>query len=1017
MATNKERLEDLETSQEMMQDELQKMNVAMVDLKGELEEKFTRLMEAVSNRDSGGSAGSRGSRRTDGNRAHAPGYRGEHENPFAAVDVPPERPRHVKLDFPRFSAGDPTEWVSKVNQYFDYQEVPVEQLVRFTSFHLDGVANRWWQATASGLRNDRISITWEVFERELWARFGPHEGENFHEALMQLRQTGSLNDYQEEFEKLQSNIHEWSQEALVGAFMGGLNHSISEGIRMFQPKSLREVINYARLRDGQLQRQRKEYRRPTTFPRTTTATPVSAIPENRSKKVQGQTPKKLSWDEFRRKRSLRLCFSCDERYAPGQKCRKPQLLLMEGGDEEEEEEELPDNPIEPEITLQALTGWDTPRTLRVHAVVNWQELVALIDSGSTHNFISEKAANRLNLKITAVKPFNVRVADGHPLRCRGSYQKVTMDLSGVSFVLEFFVLPLQGLDVVLGVQWLELLGPTLCDWKAHTMEFEWAGQKRMVRGLLYKPITQVQPEEISKEARMGQACFALTFQPENDAAPPQVPIEMSCLLQQFEEVFQVPSELPPSRDIEHHITLKEGVDPVNVRPYRYAHFQKAEIEKQVEEMLRSGLIQPSSSPFSSPVLLVKKKDGSWRFCTDYPALNSATVKDRFPIPTVDDMLDELHGAKFLTKLDLSAGYHQVRVHLPDVPKTAFRTHNGHYEYLVMPFGLCNAPSTFQSLMNSVFRSHLRKFVLVFFDDILVYSSSWEDHLEHVRVVFQILQQHKLFVKFKKCEFGKLELEYLGHFISGEGVKVDQSKIQAMLDWLAPTTITELRGFLGLTGYYRKFVKDYGIIARPLTNLLKKGKFEWNEIAESAFTLLKEAMMTTPTLAMPNFDAPFIIQTDASGDGIGAVLTQDGKPLAFMSRSLGVAKQSWSTYAREMLAIVIAIRTWRPYLLGRKFIIQTDQRSLRFLLEQRILTPEQQKWMGKLVGYDYEITYKPGTANAAADALSRKSGSPCLNNIFVPHTAVWEELKRLATTDPYLVKIGKLARTTPGQPYS
>lgn len=287
------------------------------------------------------------------------------------------------------------------------------------------------------------------------------------------------------------------------------------------------------------------------------------------------------------------------------------------------------------------------------------------------------------------------------------------------------------------------------------------------------------------------------------------------------------------------------------------------------------------------------------------------------------MLDELHGATIFSKLDLTVGYHQVRVHDSDIPKTAFRTHNGHYEYLVMPFGLCNAPSTFQSLMNSIFREHLRKFVLVFFDDILVYSHSLEEHLAHVRVVFEILRAHSLFVKHKKCEFAKRELEYLGHIISCDGVKVDQEKIKAMIDWPAPTTITELRGFLGLTGYYRKFVKDYGIIARPLTNLLKKGRFLWDAAAETTFLALKTAMTTTPTLALPDFSTPFVIQTDASGDGIGAVLSQHGRPLAFMSRALGVTKQNWSTYAREMLAIVIAIRTWRPYLLGRRFTIQTD----------------------------------------------------------------------------------------------
>lgn len=247
--------------------------------------------------------------------------------------------------------------------------------------------------------------------------------------------------------------------------------------------------------------------------------------------------------------------------------------------------------------------------------------------------------------------------------------------------------------------------------------------------------------------------------------------------------------------------------------------------------------------------------------------------------------------------------------------------------------------------------------------------------------------------------------------------MDQNKITAMLNWPRPSNVSDLRGFLGLTGYYRKFVRNYGLIARPLTDLLKKGKFGWPDVAESVFTELKTAMTTTPTLAMPNFSEPFTIESDASGNDIDAVLSQQGQPIAFMSRALGPTKQSWSVYAKEMLAIIHVIQTWRPFLLGIKFYIQTDQCSLKYWLEQRIATPEQQKWVTKLLGYDYEITYKPGRDNNAADALSRVSGSPSLDSLFVSHTSLWDTIKTEAHTNPYMMQISSKAITNPGVLYS
>jgi hypothetical protein len=307
----------------------------------------------------------------------------------------------------------------------------------------------------------------------------------------------------------------------------------------------------------------------------------------------------------------------------------------------------------------------------------------------------------------------------------------------------------------------------------------------------------------------------------------------------------------------------------------------------------------------------------------------------------------------------------------DIPKTSFRNHEGHYEFLVMPFGLCNAPSTFQSLMSHVLCAFLRHFLLVFFDDILIYSKTWITHISHVDQVLHILSQHQLFLKQSKCSFGALKVEYLGHLVGKAGVRVNPKKIEAMQDWPHPNTLKILCGFLGLTGYYRNFVKNYGKVATPLTALVKNNSFTWTLASSQDFQALKMAMCTTLVLALPDFTKTFVLECDASRKGIGVVFMQEGRPLAFTSKQLSKRNLGKSIYEKEMLDVLHAMDLWHPYLLGKQFQINTDHQSLNYFLEQCLSSPKQQKRVTKIFGYDYEIIYKKGKDNVVADALSKK----------------------------------------------
>ncbi|KAD5961580.1 hypothetical protein E3N88_13053 [Mikania micrantha] len=726
--------------------------------------------------------------------------------------------------------------------------------------------------------------------------------------------------------------------------------------------------------------------------------PSAGFTNNRERGVRSLS--RTEWEERRKKG---LGYRCGQLYGPGHRCPEGKLRILLLGDDEDESAtgdlmaldtsppDTPDDSVAGTCLALEMAGLSVYKgvlnTFKLEGAIQGIPICLLVDSGATHNFISTQLVSALDIPSETFAGIHIRLGDGHVVFIQKQCTNLQVQIGSCTFSINTLVFKTGDLDLILGMDWLQSLGEVTHDWKNAWMKFRYLDNLVMLQGMS-NTLSQSATLHTWLPMDEGNLCLSTTA---SDPHPSPFPLtffadlpkthqaQLQTLIHEFHHLFRIPQGLLPRRTHDHRIPLTT-TQPVAVRPYRYPHIQKNEIERQVKELLAGGLIRHSNSAYSSPVILVRKKDNSWRMCVDYRALNKATVPDKFPIPVVEELLDELHGAAYFSKLDLKSGYNQIRMQDESIEKTAFRTHEGHYEYLVMPFGLMNAPATFQAIMNDIFRPLLRNSVVIFFDDILVYSPTWDIHLTDLNKVFHILSLNSFVLNSSKCSFGKTSVDYLGHIISGQGVSMDPAKIQAVLDWPIPTSIKGLRGFLGLTGYYRKFIQSYGSIARPLTDLTKKNAFLWSDQAQTAFEQLKQALVSVPVLTLPNFDQPFTIECDASGRGVGAVLMQHKKPIAFFSKGLSDRNLAKSAYDREMMALVLAVQHWRQYLLGTHFVVCTDQKSLKFLLQQRITTPDQQNWVAKLLGYDFEIQYKTGKSNRAADALSRQTEYGAFNNL-------------------------------------
>ncbi|XP_044448015.1 uncharacterized protein [Triticum aestivum] len=759
-----------------------------------------------------------------------------------------------RMDFPRFDGENPAGWICQCDKYFQMAGAPAEYKV--------SLAQLFSSASSYDLTKKFTSLK---------------------------QSTLTVSEYTDQFEELMAEVQAenpiMDESWFIRCYVNGLRSHIKFQVHPLRPASLTEAYWLAVDLERALP-EKKSYssyagngKSSSNYQKTPTP-----LPEKPTE------PKQVAVNQ--RAREPGKCWRCGDIWFHGHKCKLAPVLNVLIGEEPTEqpteqevleETELEEQPQTEEkcmtISAQAMQS-DNVNTISILVQIGGKQGIALVDSGSNSTFISLKFALSTNCTILKDTSRAVIVAGGGTL-WSGAFVPTTTFIAGnTKFEQQFRVLDLPGHDMVLGSDWMANHNP---------VSFHYNPRQITVMQNKFTPVTikacdtiaeatPIEAAEVDKLMAAGAPGYVLHLirdttmkKPANNTIPP--PVEE--VIQQFPEVFQEPKGLSPKRSHDHKIPLKEKEKPPNSRPYRVPHMQRNELERQIDGMLRDKIIRASESPYSSPAILVMKKDGTWRMCIDYRKLNAATIKNKFPIPVIEDLLDELHGATYFTKLDLRSGYHQVRMSEEDIPKTTFRTYFGHYEFLVMPFGLANAPGTFQALMNNIFGPYLRKFVLVFFHDILIFSKSLTEHIAHLQIVLQLLKEHQLFAKMSKCVFGVQQVEYLGHIITGEGVSIDSAKVAAIADWPLPTTPTQLRGFLGLCGYYRRFVKIFGTIARPLHDVLRKDSFQWTQTQTQAFQDLKQAMVSAPVLAVPNFSEPFTLETNASGVGLGAVMMQQG----------------------------------------------------------------------------------------------------------------------------------------------
>ncbi|GJW12810.1 putative reverse transcriptase domain-containing protein [Tanacetum coccineum] len=874
------------------------------------------------------------------------------------------------------------QWFERMESVFHISNCAVENQVKFATCTFLGNALTWWNSHMKAVTQDvAYAMDWKTLKKMMTDKYCPRgEIKKLEVELWNLKVKGTdVASYTLRFQELAlmcgRMFHEESEE--VEKYVGGLPDMIRGNVMSYQPKTMEKAIEFANDQMDQkvltISERQAEQKRKMEF----NAGNNQGYQQQNKRQNTGRAYTAGPGEKREYTGSLPLCTKCNYHHkgpcAPRcNKCKKIGHLARdcrssgpngnnnnrgnsgttqnagtcyECGVQGHFKKDCPklkngnpgnqrgngNAPAKVYVVGNAGTNPDS-NVVTGTFLLNNRYASILFDTGADRSFVSTTFSSLIDITPTTLDHYyDVELADGKIIRINTIIRGCTLNFLNHPFNINLMPVELGSFDVIIGMDWLSKYHAVI-DCAEKIVRIPWGNETLLIYGDGSNQGNETRLNIISctktqKYLLKGHHVFlAHVTTKETEDKSGEKRLEDVPIVRDFPKVF--PEELPglpPTRQVEFQIDLMPGAAPVARAPYRLAPSKMKELSEQLQELSDKGFIRPSSSPWGAPVLFVKKKDGSFWMCIDYRELNKLTVKNRYPLPRIDDLFDQLQGSSVYSKIDLRSGYHQLRVREEDIPKTAFRTRYGHYKFQVMPFGLTNAPAVFMDLMNRVCKPYLDKFVIVFIDDILIYSKDKKEHEEHLKAILELLKKEELYAKFSKCEF-----------------------------WI-PKTPTEIRQFLGLAGYYRRFIEGFSKIAKPMTKLTqKKVAFEWGDKQEAAFQTLKNKLCSAPVLALPQGAENFIAYCDASHKGLGA---------------------NYTTHDLELGAVVFALKLWRHYLYGTKCTVFTDHKSLQHILDQKELNMRQRRWLELLSDYDCEIRYHPGKANVVADALSRKEREP------------------------------------------